>query len=227
MQRVGSAIAVTCLGSFLYIPPATAANLVTNGTFDTNTNGWAGAAWDGTRDANGSATSGSDQVSVIWQTGTTSQNSIQCVPLISAGTSYNASVAILVPSDPNLNSAPGLAQLQLSWSSDPACQNLNTTETGSFIVGPINSTYPRDKWVVFDSGPQTAPATTRSMYLAPACRDTGAAPAGFLNRRGRFASSYLAQVHGSLSGCRPLRLGALAGLCGCPLRGLRRGSARG
>ncbi len=140
---------------------AGAANLLQNGTFDTNTTGWTNVAvFDGTR----GNPAGSDRVAVTSTGGTACTDSIQCVP-ISGGLGYDASADILVASA--LTTAPGTASVTFIWSSDPACANLSTTSLGSFAIGPATNANALDQWLHFDSGVQIAPPGARSLFVAP------------------------------------------------------------
>jgi len=160
---------------------ARAANLIQNGTFDTNTTGWTNVAiWDGTRDANSNPNSGSDQVPITSSGPVTCTDSVQVVP-VSAGTGYDASADILVASA--LTNVAGQASVNVDFCSDANCAAWPSTIVGSFSMGPANNSNALDTWLHVASGAQIAPAGAQAaiIFLNPCANATGTFTANFDN----------------------------------------------
>lgn len=101
--------------------PAQAQNLVTNPGFTTNDTGWlfgGGGQWDGTRDADGSPTSGSSRLTATnlpANFGTYGRQ--QCITGITAGAQYQFGGAILVTQ----GTTGAAGRISILWTSNTAC----------------------------------------------------------------------------------------------------------
>ncbi|HTL45037.1 MAG TPA: hypothetical protein VL262_11920 [Vicinamibacterales bacterium] len=113
--------------------PLLAQNLVTNPHFDTDLSGWnpvgIGTAFDGTKDANNSLSSGSVHAiqPIAIPNGANLNGVRQCVTGLTAGATYDFGGQILVNSAP----AGGSASTELAFYSDNAC----TTPVGVTTAG--------------------------------------------------------------------------------------------
>lgn len=138
---------------------AQAANLVSNGTFDTNANGWTNAVlWDGTRDAGSNPASGSDQVSVSGN-GCTSSN--QCVAA-TPGTAYDLSAQVLISSV--LTTGDGIAQVVALWQSTDCLQPLGKV-ISSDTTSNVGNAAGLDAWHGVSLAALVAPPTTKSIQI--------------------------------------------------------------
>lgn len=122
-----SVIASASLAALLLAAtPASAQNLLTNPHFDTDLTGWTGlATFDGTRDANGSPSSGSASVAVTTPTFLVLLR--QCIPA-AQNTSYDFGGQAFIQQAP----AGGAVGVSLAFTSDSTCtSSLGSAGTGS------------------------------------------------------------------------------------------------
>jgi hypothetical protein len=121
-------LALTVL--LLLTQPATAQNLLANPGFDSSLSGWeatAWASWDGTRDADGSASSGSAKGIADFQTvGGDAVVVSQCIPLAHTGDLYVFGGKIFLPGSQAGSSS---AFFSLGFFADSACH-------GAPVPGP-------------------------------------------------------------------------------------------
>jgi len=105
--------------------PAAAQNLLANPSFDASLSGWqatAQASWDDTRDADGSAASGSAKGIVDFQTvGADAVVVSQCIPLAHTGDLYAFGGKIFLPGS---QAASPAAFISLGFFPDSACQGV-------------------------------------------------------------------------------------------------------
>ncbi|MGE5234526.1 MAG: hypothetical protein ACM3OB_10480 [Acidobacteriota bacterium] len=177
-RRLASVVVLALVGGGT---AARGANLIQNGTFDTNTTGWTNVAvWDGTRDANNNPNSGSDQVAITSAGPATCTDSVQVVP-VSGGTGYDASADILIASA--LTNVAGQAAVVVDFCSDANCAAWPSTIVGSFSMGPANNSNALDTWLHVASGAQIAPAGAQAaiIFLNPCANATGTFTANFDN----------------------------------------------
>jgi hypothetical protein len=152
MKRVAVVIGLVLVAAL----PVPAQNLVTNGSFDTDTSGWTVSAPSGLLfvwtdlDALGTPTSGSG-LATTTVTGQAVAIS-QCVPAgIVAGTSYDFAAVVRVSSW----GVHGTSDVALNWFGGAAC-------TGAATGGTSYSTNSLDTWVQLGQDDVTAPAGTAS-----------------------------------------------------------------
>ncbi|MBZ5589608.1 MAG: hypothetical protein LAO05_13685 [Acidobacteriia bacterium] len=146
-------VACACLMS---AATAAAQNLLTNGSFNGNLNGWSyggASTYDSTRDATG--TPGSGSAKALAPPSTSLDSIHQCV-VITSSTQYRAGGKILIPS----GQAPtGLAFFYVSFFSGTDC-----------FTGYLDSTVPPytttvGTWVASDTGFVTPPAAATSLSI--------------------------------------------------------------
>lgn len=142
----GWAVLVLLLSVLFALPsPAAAQNLLANPHFDTDLSGWPinnGGVFDGTRDANGSASSGSvgETITLGVLTGTFEVR--QCVAPVTEGTSYDFGGKVLLTQAPT--EGQGTVTL-LWWSSNDCSTGILRIDSTSHVstVGiwtPVSST---------------------------------------------------------------------------------------
>jgi hypothetical protein len=152
--------------------PAEAQNLLVNGTFATNVSSWTPPGvggtltFDGSRDANGSATSGSAAVANTFTGSAFTSISInQCVSGISAGTAYYWGGRVLLRGG---ETATGNTHMPVSFFDGAGCTGTNVGGTSTNSRNP--ATDPRDTWLAVSQGSSvagfTAPAGAVSAYVS-------------------------------------------------------------
>jgi hypothetical protein len=105
-----------------FLAPAAAQNLTVNPGFDTGLSGWqagAGTTWDGTRDAGGSASSGSAKAS--WSPGGDVVVVTQCVPIPQPGTLSVLSSQVFIPSGQTIGDG---VFITAGYFPDPGCTGI-------------------------------------------------------------------------------------------------------
>jgi hypothetical protein len=143
--------------SLLIAASGQAQNLVTNGTFDSNVNGWTsfspnvGIAWRAI-DADGSPTSGSLLATNNSPTALDS-GFAQCVNGLTGGTLYSLGVKMLIPS----NNPRGRSSLQFQWHNQSNCG-------GSLLSVDVLETTVLDSWAAV-SGDVSSPAGAVSVAV--------------------------------------------------------------
>ena len=142
--------------------PLRAGNLVSNPGFDTDASGWTltDAAWDGTRDAAGSASSGSVRSFVTFRVNACFDVLTQCVTGLQGGTRYDFGGKILIPTSPNQTTG-GQGTIGVQWYSG-GCGSGPLGES----FGPlVDSTADADVWTASNSAGIAAPAGATSAFL--------------------------------------------------------------
>jgi hypothetical protein len=143
--------------------PVQAGNLVVNPGFDTDVNGWTvnNAAWDGTRDAAGSASSGSARSFRFLAGPNNCLDTIsQCVTGLNGGTRYDFGGTILIPTSFNQTTG-GQGSIGVQWYADTCGSALLGTDFGPIVDSTANA----DVWTPSSASGVTAPAGTTSALL--------------------------------------------------------------
>lgn len=172
------------LGAVLVLPGSAACqDLVTNGHFDTDINGWTleccggFQAWD-PLDWQGSTSSGSLRVTTTIVGPPNSTQSRQCITLSPSGT-YELGGRIRFPSG---QPGGGIASVGLSLYSNTACSGTPLSYTQTAVVGSQTT----DTWVdVFLNGLNLGPSTV-AIAVVPGVGMTGGTSLSALFDRVRF-----------------------------------------
>ena len=167
-------------------------NLVVNGTFDSNVNGWSSRsaevtiAWN-SADADGSPSSGSLLASNNAM-GALDSGFVQCVDGLTAGAAYSFGAKLLIPS----GGPAGQSFLQIDWVSGAAC-------TGTLISGDVLGTTTQGVWVPVAFS-DTAPAGTHSALVYGEVRKDSTAAGSY---RTYYDDVSLAPAAGGTGACVP------------------------
>lgn len=145
---------------------AGAQNLVTNGTFASNTSGWVESTntdhvqWD-PKDASNSGSSGSIWLFAIGSAGTIEV--VQCIAPYTAGSDLSFKGRVNFPS---FDTGYGNAQIGLRFFASPACGG-SSTGTSPLTLG--SQSQQKDAWLTIDtdlaSGPLTPPSGSSSAQI--------------------------------------------------------------
>lgn len=118
-----------------------AQNLLANPGFDTGLSGWEagdGASWDGTKDADGSPSSGSAKASVNFdRVGLTPTIVTQCIPVTAPGTLYLLGGKAFLPSG---QAGGGDVEFSVGFFPDPSCNGTPIPGGGGALTPPVTTT---------------------------------------------------------------------------------------
>ena len=121
-----------------------AQNLLTNPNLDTGLSGWTvgdGTSWDGTKDADGSPSSGSAKASVNFdRVGLTPTIVTQCIPVTEPGTRYVLGGKAFLPSG---QAGGGDVEFSVGFFLDPSCSGAAIPGPGVGLTPPVTTT---DRW---------------------------------------------------------------------------------
>lgn len=170
--RVSATVGV----AVLCVSLATAQNLVVNGDFDTDVDGWTQLSggitlsWDGTSDYEGEPNSGS---AMVLNSASVSSNSgaTRCVEGIIGNESYDLSGWLKAPTG---QSADGNARVFVWWYTQPGC-------TGAQSSGPATPFFTTsDDWVFQEASSVQAPLESRSATVYLNVAKTSNSPGEYL-----------------------------------------------